>query len=284
MLHRIVTRAALAAMLLSPAVALGQASQALAERLYRESGMAVQFAALPSQFAAGVTQSQDQWDRDGDLPPGFTDELGKGVERSFDLAAFEATIVGKLSESLSPEQISEVLVWVSSEQGQRMTALEKAAASMTPRDYAAYARSLATAPPETAYVERVQQLMKAVKAVDSSVEVALMMQLGVVAAAVGATPDAPPDALATAVRQLESMRPRMQQALVDQLLLSFLYTYREASAADLDAYVRFASSPTGEAYHRATFEGMALGLRDVSLRIGKLVAEQVQRMLRQKQI
>jgi hypothetical protein len=56
-------------------------------------------------------------------------------------------------------------------------------------------------------------------------------------------------------------------------LVSFLYTYRDASKEDLERYVGFAKSAAGSKYHAVTSDALKKGLFQCSVQWGKAIAD-----------
>lgn len=262
--------------------AWAQSGRDLAERVYRDSGMEVQFAQLPEQLAQGIVQSRDRLEKGARLPDNFPLALAAELKVAFNLDAFRMTIIDKLEANLTNAQMNDVLQWLDSAVGRRITALEESSADVSMEQIDAYAQSLSDTAPAAPYLKQIQQLNAQTHAVESTVEITLVMQLGVVFAAIGATPDAPPDALNVAVRQLEAARPQFEQAIGRQVMISLLYTYRDAKPEDLDAYLNFVGSKVGEVYHRVSSQAMTHGLRDVGVNLGHRVPALIKRLLSQR--
>lgn len=259
---------------LLPGLAHGQApSAAQLDALYVRSGLA----ALVAQIPAGIQNGFDRYYRQesgGSLSAPQYKIIRERIPRAFAPEAMRPRIEAVLAERLATADAKTVLDWFDSPLGRKATALESAAAGPEALEaMQAYARGLRQSPPSAERMKRLGALAAAVKAVDNAVAVVMNTQLAVAGGMMAMMPDAQQKSFEEIRARLEALRPQITAAMENQTIIAFLYTYRDLSASDLDAYVRFARSEAGERYHAAAAAGIQQALTAGSLALGSAIAE-----------
>lgn len=187
-----------------------------------------------------------------------------------------------LERRMSADQASEVVDWLESPLGARLTELENAATSPEfPQQLEAYLATFPDNQPTTDRIELLRKMDQAANITESGIEVVLHMQLALVVAVVETLPEQQRPSVPEILRQLESERPYIEQMLKQMSFYSLLYTYREVSDADVRRYIQFLESRTGKVYQSSIIEGLDLALMQAVRRwgsdVGKILQAENQR-------
>lgn len=187
-----------------------------------------------------------------------------------------------LGHRINADQVSEIIEWLDSPLGAKLTELENAAASPEfPQQLEAYLATLPNNPPTTERLELLRELDQAANITESGIEVVLHMQLALVVAVVETLPEQQRPSVSELLQQLESERPSIEQMLKQISLYSLLYTYRDIGDADLRRYIQFLNSRTGKVYQSSVIEGLDLALIQAVRRwgndVGKILQAATQR-------
>ena len=76
--------------------------------------------------------------------------------------------------------------------------------------------------------------------------------------------------------QIEELRPQITAAMQNQVILAFLYTYRDLSEDEIRRYLQFARSEEGRRYHAAASDGIEQALTAGGLKLGAMISEIIQ--------
>lgn len=187
-----------------------------------------------------------------------------------------------LVRQMNADQVSEVIDWLESPLGARLTELENATASPEfPQQLEAYLATFPDNQPTTERLELLRELDQAANITESGIEVVLHMQLALVVAVVETLPEQQRPSVTELLRRLESERPSIEQTIKQMSLYSLLYTYREVGDADLRRYIQFLESRTGKVYQSSIIEGLDLALMQAVRRwgsdVGKILQAATQR-------
>lgn len=249
--------------------------QAALDRLYRLSGMEVQFGALPETmreaFLQGVAMGPELH-----IPESRLEALGDQVAEFYAAAEFRAAVEEALRQGMSAEAVDQVLAWLESPLGARVTAAEEAAVGPDAyEETQRYAETLETDSVPEARVALLRELDEAVQLTQTSVEIGVHAQL---AAALAANAMQPPNSRqepSELMAQVETIRPLIESMTRQQVLLSLLYTYRDLSEEDLRGYIEFATAPQGNAFNRLASEAMSRTFVEKSAQLGEVLGELV---------
>ena len=258
-----------------PAIVMAQDNkEALVQELYRKSGLENQVVQIPALMQLGFDQASAADDQLGAMPRSVQLQIREAFKYAYAPDTIKATITAECREGLSASDVKKVLAWLNSALGQQCTRLEEAATD--PKKYQEiqkFASQLSASPPSQDRIKIIQQLDAAVKATDTSVEVAMNMQLAVAIAIVASMPVEQQPARDQLTASIEQSRPQLEYALRNQTLVSMLYTYQSLTDQELNRYIAFASSPSGTNYHTVVSAGMQKALLQGGYKLGESIAE-----------
>lgn len=264
-----------AAMLVAAVSASGaQGSEALqvAKRVVVGSGLPAQLKAFPRQVDQDLEQVHGRLP--GHMPDHMLEALRAAARASYSPEILEDDIVRALAARLTVAEMRKALVWLDTETGRRLTRAEELAAEkITPQVIQAYAEGLQRRPLSARRSELIAGLVESTRAVDSTLNIMQSMALGI---AIGMDSMQPaqkrigPSALEARLR--EAMPPEKLRAEIGAVTpVVHAYTYRDASDADLAAYLEFNRSGSGARYNEAMLEALAEALAKASVRVGAAV-------------
>ena len=248
------------------------ASDELLRLLYVKSGLQTQLQQLPftvqEMFDQRVASGQY-----GTLDAKIISALRKGIRTPFVPDTMKETIIEELRKRLSSEDVREVLVWLESPLGTKITKLEEAASTPdTMKELPQFAEKLREAPPAQDRLRVLERLDAATRATETNVEVIMIGQLSVIVALVATLPEEKRAPIADIRAEVEKTRPQFESMVKTHVLVIFLYTYRSLTVSELDIYVKFAESDVGRRYHNAAVAGLKKVLNNFMMQLGSAIA------------
>jgi hypothetical protein len=173
---------------------------------------------------------------------------------------------------LSAKDEEEVLVWLSSTLGARITKIEEEsgepeAMTKAEREIPGHFASV-----PAARIEKFERFGKVIHAGESTVTALINTTTAIVYGAALATP--PYDAAPAIIlrERMESQRAQMVATFTQQAVEQFAYIYRGLSDEELGRYLAFAESPAGRRYHDATVKVLEDVLTHAALDMGRELA------------
>ncbi len=251
------TRAAIAFLLALALLATGAAADDSKDggrrvrELMHKSGLWKQIAQLEPNVQLGIDQAHARDRGKKALEAKDLARLKAAASRAFDTRRLRAEFEKELAAELSREDEAEVLVWLSSDLGKRLTALEEKsdeAGEVTRREKEAPVY-FATVPPQR--VERFKRLAKAIRLGEANAGMIINMSIGLAYGFAIIMPPHDTAGVEATKRQLEAQRPQMIAAFEASGVTEFAYTYRDVSDADVDRYVAFQETRAGRNYSAA---------------------------------
>lgn len=261
-------------LLLPVAVIAQDNKEVLLEDLYGKSGIEKQIAQLPMVMQVGFDQAVAADERLKELPVNVIREIRASIETAFAPIKIKRTIVGECRDKLSINDLKKVIEWLESTLGRKFTQLEEAAS--TPEKYAEmqqFAQKFHESPPPPEQLEIIRKLDDAVKATETSVEVAMNTRLAITIASIASLPKEQQPTYDNLVVAIEQTRPQIESEIRTQTIVSLLYMYRNVTYAELDRYIAFASSPAGTSFNDAAISGFKKALLAGSYKWGELIAD-----------
>jgi len=236
------------------------------ERLLELSGLRDQLRAAPELVA------RDAEAQAGPLPPERRRALAEALRQAYDPRRLEEDVRAALARSLAGEEarLERALALMASPVARRMAELEEAAARPEAQaEMGRFLAGLAAAPPPRERRELVRRVMAAQQAVEALLDLQEATFRGMVAAF---NPALPPERrlegaeLAEALREMRRRsRPQVERFLEGSLL----YTYREASDAELERYARLLERPEARWATRILLAALEEAMGEAARRAGQ---------------
>ncbi len=248
-------------------------------RVVQRSGMREQVAEIAAMIQVQI-RAQLNAPRNGTtgLAPDKRKSLIASVDAAYATDALLRYIEAALATSLPETASAEVLAWLESDPGQRIS-LREAEAS---KEFAAPGKvrdaTETMTPPPAARSDRYHRLVEATHRVAGQAQITLGIVAGTSyvlasAAAVGEAKAPDPDAIRAS---LEPRRASLAASLGKAIDALMAITYEPISDADLDAYLAFAESPAGHVFHEATVRAIDHALYQAARESTRLFTEKLQ--------
>jgi hypothetical protein len=250
----------------------GKADQELVRTLMQKSGLNRQIEQIPLMMQAGMAQAE-QSEPSRKLTQKEMDDLNGMVAAAFDAKAMNAAVQKHIRSTLAKKDILAALAWLSSPLGEKITRLEED--SSTPAAYEEMQAMADTLTKNAARAAQLRKLDRAVKATESGVRVALNIQISLLTAMSSVIPKdkrLTPDEIKG---QVNKNSAQVRSMVEQDTLLSFLYTYRTLTDAEVDRYIAFAESESGRKYHAATEKGVSDAVVQASRTLGSMLGQSI---------
>jgi hypothetical protein len=252
----------------------GTADQALIERLFDLSGLNDGIQQIPENLLAGFDDTARLDQNIDDLPRGVLKEIKASLRNAFAPRQIRKKIFAELRVKMSREDIEAALQWFQSSLGQKIVAIEGAAGgSEKIAEFAVYKERIQSSPPPQERLQMILDLDAAVKASDNASKIASSMQKALVIALIEAKPKEQQLPVEDLERWFESRRAETQYEIKGDTLLHLLYTYKDLSGDDLNAYTAFASTLPGIIFNHASICGLKKALIEAGYRYGEAIAK-----------
>ena len=247
---RVATGFLVALALLVALAASADDSRKLRELMHK-SGLWKQIAQLEPNVQLGIDQAHARDRGKKALDAKDLARLKAAASRAFAAPRLRVEFEKELAVELSREDEQEVLVWLSSSLGKRLTALEERSDEVDEvvkreKEAPAY---FATLPPQR--VERFKRLARAIRLGEANAGMIINMSIGLAYGFAIIMPPHDTAGVEAKKRQLEAQRPQMVAAFEESGVTEFAYTYRDISDADVDRYVAFHETRAGRNYSGA---------------------------------
>jgi hypothetical protein len=245
---------------------LGAAADPVDE-LMQKSGLWKQIGEFEPTMQAGIAQSQP-----GGKP---LDEdalraLRRAAAAGYAPERMRAAVRAQMARELAPRDIREVMAWLSTDLGRRITAAEEKASepAQAQRLADAGARMLAKMPrSRRALLER---LVTATRAAEFNASLLIDTTVGVMRGIELVTPqDGDNPGAEEVIAGIEARKPALIEAMRAESAAAFAVAYESLRDADLRKYVRFAESPLGGRYHDVTSRALESALADGAQEMGR---------------
>lgn len=245
--------------------------------LMKKSGLNQQILHVPDVLNAAVASNfrralQAKSSEVSDI----TKKINTIISVSFKPEIIKGVISTHMEAELDINEIKAVLAWLNSPLGKKITRLEEEAA--TPEAYKAMGAALPALRRQFDYKKRIE-LMKELdgymSATDSILERELNMQIVSLTAMSSAFPTMSLPSSDVLKENFKSYRKTMRKGIEAEILMNYLYTYRELNVSEILKYINFIKTDYGERYHRVVHDG----INKAYLFCGKQFGENVGKML-----
>jgi hypothetical protein len=254
---------------LAPTVAAQSGdAMAAAHRLVVRSGISVQLRGFHGQLAGQLAQQR------GKVPDALIAELTNAAKEAYRPEILQQDIVEGLAKKLKVDEMDRAVAWLETDVGKRVTLAEElASATADEETLRKYAESPQGRKPPAARARLVGEILAATYAEDSAVRSLQAISLGVALGMDSAQPAQKRLGLVRLQAQLKAAMPAelIKQQMREVLPLSYSYTYRDISEADLAAYLAFLRTPVGKRYSEQAMDAFMESLIRASVRLGQLV-------------
>ena len=231
----------------------GTCSAASIDRLMDASGMRHALLQIPATIALSMDAPQPGVE----MPQYVRVALKDAATQAFRAEQIIAAVRSRLARDLSEREIADVLAWLDTPLGKRISHLEmKASDPSAMSRIENYERELQRRPPPKSRRVLVQDLNVAIRATETGLA---LMEAIAFASALGLNAAQPRQAQIPAEllrRKIREALPELQAQAEATVAASLFYTYRPLPDRELAAYLGFLQSESGFAYSRSSAEAI----------------------------
>jgi hypothetical protein len=241
-------------------------SDKLVRTLMLKSGMKKQIEQMPQLLQSELEQQQAN-------ATGITQEdfnrFSSIAKSAFDAKAIHAAVQTYIKLNLSENDMKEVLEWLDSPLGTKITKLEEEASTAKAyEDMQKIGPKLLHENKDSARMNKIMKLDKAIGVTQSTVNTVLNIQLAMISAMSAAMEADKRPSFEDVQDLVKKNQPQIQSAMRQMVQIQFLYSYRELSDHEIDRYIQFAESMQGQRYHNVSIRAIDEALVQAARRIG----------------
>lgn len=245
----------------------------LTERIMERSGMNEQIRQLPTVASSILSQSK------GKVPLEIFNMIERETVKALDPEKILKEVSRQVEKNLNRKSMEGVLTWLDSDLGKKITAMEKVGSSAEGlRGMEEYVKSLTKTPAPKSRQDLVQRFIKATHYAEMFADITISMTLTMGTAVNLALPRGKQKDANVIRKQVEELRPKIEEEAQRTGLLSSLYIYRQLKDEEFQRYVEFAESKNGKIYHQVTFSALRDAMKRVSADLGKALGEYFKRI------
>jgi hypothetical protein len=242
-------------------------SSATAQRLIVRSGLSVQLHGFTDQIVADIRQNARGMD------PSGVEYLVQSARQAFRPEVLQHDMAARVARRLAVGDMTAALAWLETDAGARITRAEELATrSLDAKRLAEYAEGLRSSPLSPQRQQLISELISATGAVYVAATTAETMALGIALGMDSLQPQERRIGEAGIRARLRQVLPaeELQALFARQLPLTYAYTYRGISDADMAGYLAFLQGHAGRRYQQGMNAAFMEGLARASMQMGEL--------------
>ena len=222
----------------------------------------------PAMMSQGIREGLIQSEK---LSPMMANTIGNLVGSSFSAEEIEQQIITNLQASLTSSQLQAVHDWYETPVAKKITAAEIAASMPSEWEKVrARAAELNRQYKGTLKADMFDRFDRAARATETAVDTTIAVQLGLASSMAAFSSDS---ANHEELRQrIESQRGTLRGIVGQQVFDSYLYTYENIGAQEMDLYLSFLESSAGAAFSNVVTDSVQRAITEPVERIGKQVS------------
>ena len=193
-------------------------SGAMVDELVLKSGLWIQLAQVEPNMQVGISQAHAQ---SGQLTEADMDHLSKAIATTYGADSLRKAVRDQLLLTLSAEDAASVLHWLSTDLGQRITALEEAGSSPGAVLERQNATPRVMANLSAARRERVERLARATLSAEGAATIIIDSMVGITSGLALTGADATADSVDALKSKFESQKARYIAALGPQIVADY---------------------------------------------------------------
>ena len=250
----------------APVLAVADSKSELVDQVFVQSGLAHVMSQFPELLKAGVESGAKS---DNEMASREVVRLKRIIDEAFDVQAISQDLRLRLHE-LSEDDLQAVLSWYRSPLGEKVLQLEKAANQVSAMEemnerVLALQKQFRGTVRERLFV----RYDKATGATEATVETSLAIQRALVGAFVSG--EEGQNDYEQLVKMIDANRFMISGLVGQQVYTSYLYSYASLADEEVEQYIRFAESPSGQRF----FALLNNSLREILMAPSKLIGQRI---------
>jgi hypothetical protein len=240
----------------------------LIQTLMDKSGLNKQLEQMPHMIQAGMVEANEETKT---LTPEALNEMSVMAAQVFDAVKLRQSVQNHIQLNMTETETRAALAWLNSPLGDKIAKAEEKAA--TPEAYTEMLNMADQLIANAARVELVKKLDDAVRATETGVAMVMNTQTALIALLTSKMD--PEERLSVDDIELEVKKNKVQiqSAVQPQTIISFLYSYRDLTDAEISQYLKFAESGSGRKYHAVVARGFNQALAGAARELGSQIEE-----------
>ena len=244
---------ALLLMFLPSVFSVSGAGLEAASELYVKSGLEKQMQDIGPALLVGYKNNYSKAKEHTAYDKKIYQNIGQVIESSFDVQVMKEKVVTGLRKNITENDMEQILAWLSSPVGQKITELEERAGSKDGvRETQKFIRNIKKADVSTERVRLIKELNSSMDIIETTVDIALSTQFALSMTTGKEKKKLSRDDVLKLDVDFKKNRSRIEPMIKHQVHGSLLYTYQALSDEELGEFVAFAKSKNGKNYTRAT--------------------------------
>jgi hypothetical protein len=247
--------------------------RALTSKVMELSGMNDQIRQIPAFVQIGVSS------RKGSTPPDLYNILEPEIVKAFQPEKILKGISREIENKLNLRTLQDVLTWLESPLGQKITAIE--VSNSTPealQGMKEFAALMQKTPPPKKRSDLVKRFNRATKPAEWIVEIQISSILALTTAMNSSLPKEKRANPAEIRKKIEQLRPKAQKEAESNSVMGSLYAYRTLTDEEFQRYVVFAESTSAKRFHHVFLNALKNEMQMVCLKIGKSLGEKIEKL------
>lgn len=245
----------------------------LASELYVKSGLEDQISNLPEIVKDDFHNALLHDEEAVPLPKTLVENFPHLVGHAFAADSFRTTVVSAFEQSIEADHMQQVLDWLDSPTGRRMTEVETASSTAEAQtDMESYGDRLTEEPPSQQRRTLIKALDEAAGITAGAVDSAVNISVAYTVAILSATSSPDYQMLLAIKQQIEGERAKIAAETEPEILLSLYFTYRGVSDEELEDYVEFAQSAAAQKYHTTVHHALDSAYMEAIWTLGQDIA------------
>ncbi len=241
----------------------------LVQTLMQKSGMKKQIEQIPQLLQAEL--ERQKMEAKGISPEEFN-RFSNIMRSAFDAKTIETSVQTYIKQNLSEYDTKKVLEWLDSPLGKKITKLEEdASTAEASMDMQVNGPKLLEENKDTARMNKIERLDKAIGVTQSTVNTILNIQLAMMTAISAAMEADKRPTFGDVQDIVKKSQPQIQAAMKQIIQIQFLYTYRVLTDYEIDKYTQFATSIPGQRYHSVSIKAIDEALVQAARKIGSII-------------
>lgn len=246
-----------------------QSRDDLANKIVNRSGLSEMISQFPALLKEGIKQGAEQ---SGGNNQKMVMQISQIIDQAFGVNESIEIVRKDLSDQLTDQELANVLEWLDSPLGKKVTQLEIGA--MTSDSYQDMQSQLLELQEKYRGSEReklFETFNKSTNATEASLETAIAVQLTLASAMSASSNNPQMPSYEYLKKSIEDNRFMMRGVIGQQVFANYLYTYQNLTDQELKSYVDFTASPAGKHYSLVVNES----IKNVLLKPSEIIGSKI---------
>jgi len=251
-------------------------SEQLVRTLMQKSGLKKQIEQIPQLMQAELDRQQED---SSNISKEDFNRFSRIMKSAFDPKTIHAAVQKHILLNMAENDMKEVLSWLDSPLGTKITKLEEDASTAEAfEEIHAIGPKLLNDNKDTSRMNKYNRLDKAMNATQSTVNTVMNIQLAMITAMSSAMESDIRPSFEDAQELIKKIQPQIQAEMRREIQIQFSYTYRLLTDYEIDRYIRFAETESGQRYHQVTTRAINNTLVQAARNIGSRLGMRINRM------